>query len=83
MQNIGNYITINISNYSYRHMSKTKSIQSMRYTSHDIRVRNLEIDKAKQTENLLWTAQRAMERAMLGIALRDWKRTVWIREKLK
>ena len=37
----------------------------------------------KQAENLLRIAQRAMERAMLGITLRDRKRSTWIREKTK
>ena len=37
----------------------------------------------KQAENLLRVAQRAMERAMLGITLRDRKRSTWIREKTK
>jgi len=37
----------------------------------------------KQTENLLRIAQRAMKRAMLGITLRDRKRSTWIREKTK
>jgi len=35
----------------------------------------------KQAENLLRVAQKAMERAMLGITLRDRKRSTWIREK--
>ena len=33
----------------------------------------------KQTENLLRMAQRAMERAMLEITLRDRKRSTWIK----
>ena len=37
----------------------------------------------KQAENSLRVAQRAMERAMLGITLRDRKRSTWIREKTK
>ena len=37
----------------------------------------------KQAENLLRVAQKAMERAMLGITLRDRKRSTWIREKTK
>ena len=37
----------------------------------------------RQTENLLRIAQRAMERAMLGITLRDRKRSNWIREKTR
>ena len=37
----------------------------------------------KKAENLLRVAQRAMERAMLGITLRDRKRSTWIREKTK
>jgi len=37
----------------------------------------------KQVENLLRVAQRAMERAILGITLRDRKRSTWIREKTK
>ena len=35
----------------------------------------------KRSEDLLRVAQRAMERAMLGITLRDRKRTTWIRRK--
>ena len=35
----------------------------------------------KQTENLLRIAQRAMERAMLGITMRDRHRSTWIRAK--
>merc|ERR1711942_423048 len=35
----------------------------------------------KQAKNSLRIAQRAMERAMLGITLRDTKRSTWIREK--
>jgi len=35
----------------------------------------------KQAENLLRVAQRAMERALLGITLRDRKRSIWIKEK--
>jgi len=37
----------------------------------------------KQTENSLKIAQRVTERAILGITLRDWKRSAWIREKTK
>jgi hypothetical protein len=37
----------------------------------------------KHTENLLRIAQRAMERAMLGITLRDRKRSTWIRAKTR
>ena len=35
----------------------------------------------KRTENLLRIAQRAMERAMLRISLRDRHRSTWIRAK--
>ena len=37
----------------------------------------------KQTENSLRIAQKAMERAMLGITLTDRRRETWIREKTK
>ena len=37
----------------------------------------------KRTENLLRTAQRAMERAMLGITIRDMKSSMWIRRKTR
>jgi len=37
----------------------------------------------KTSRNLLSVAQRAMERAMLGITLRDKKKSTWIREKTK
>ena len=37
----------------------------------------------KRSENLLRIAQRAMERAMLGITLRDRKRSSWIRSKTR
>ena len=35
----------------------------------------------KRTENLLRVAQRAMERAMLGITIRDRKRSTWVRRQ--
>ena len=35
----------------------------------------------KKAKNLLRVAQRDMERAILGITLRDSKRSTWIREK--
>ena len=37
----------------------------------------------KRTENLLRIAQRAMERAMLGITMRDRHRSTWIRTKTR
>jgi len=37
----------------------------------------------KQAENSLRIAQRAMESTMLGITLRERKRSEWIREKTK
>ena len=37
----------------------------------------------KQTENLFRIAQKAMERTMLGMTLRDRKRSAWIREKTR
>ena len=37
----------------------------------------------KRTENLLRIAQRAMERAMLGVTLRDRHRSTWIRAKTR
>ena len=37
----------------------------------------------KKAENLLRVAQRAMERAMVGITLRDRKRSTRIREKTR
>ena len=37
----------------------------------------------KQAKDSIRIAQRAMERAMLGITLRDWKRSTQIREKTK
>ena len=37
----------------------------------------------KQIENLLRIAQTAMGRAVLGITLRDRKRSTWIREKTR
>jgi len=36
-----------------------------------------------QAVNLLRVAQRAMERSMLGITLRDRKKSTWMREKTK
>ena len=37
----------------------------------------------KTIENKLGSAQRGMERSMLGISLRDRKRASWVREKTK
>ena len=37
----------------------------------------------KRTENLLRVAQRAMERAMLGITIRGRKSSEWIRKKTR
>jgi len=37
----------------------------------------------KSTENKLRRAQRAMERLMIGVSLRDKKRCTWIREQTK
>ncbi len=37
----------------------------------------------KELERKLRRAQRGMERRMLGITLRDWKRESWIREQTK
>ena len=63
-------------------MLKTKNIKSMCNTSHDIY--GCETWKlTKQAKNSLRIAQRAMERAMLGISVRDRKRSTWIREKTK
>jgi len=54
----------------------------MRNTSHDIRLRDMETDKTKK-KNSLRITQRAMKRTMLGITLRDRKRSTWIGEKTK
>ena len=37
----------------------------------------------KPMENKLRTAQKGMEKSMLGISLRDRKRASWVREKTK
>jgi len=53
----------------------------MRNSSHYIRMQTWKL--TKQTENLLKIAQRAMEKAMLGITQRDRKRSTWVREKTR
>jgi hypothetical protein len=53
---------------------KDESLQSVRSTRHDIRSRD--VDKFK-------VAQRAMERAMLGVSLRDRIRSQVIRQRTK
>ena len=61
-------------------MSKMKSIQLMRNTSNDSQMRNLQ---TKRTENIRKIAQRAKERAMLGISLIDRYRSTRIRLKTR
>lgn len=53
----------------------------MNITSSDVLIQDMDIDKKITTK--LHVHQRAIERKLLGISLRDRKTNVWIREQTK